>query len=78
MTQPAIQFQTTVLPGHRIEVSAPELPEGSQVTVTVDLAQPSPKRRLRDVLAGYAGGQVFRTAEEADTHLRQERESWDN
>ena len=78
MTQTAIQFQTTVLAGHRIEVSAMELPEGSQVTVTVALAQPSPKRRLGDILAGYAGGQLFRTAEEADTHLLEERDSWDN
>ena len=35
MTQTAIQFRTTILPGHRIEVSAPELPEGRSATVLI-------------------------------------------
>jgi hypothetical protein len=79
MTATAIQFQTTVLPGHRIEVSAPELPEGSSATVFVVLAETAlPKRRLSDILAGYPGGQLFRTAEEVDAYLRAERDSWDS
>lgn len=77
MTTP-LQVQTTVLPGGRIEIHAPGLPEGRRVTVLVlDEADP-PKRRLSDVLAGYPGGQLFRTAEEVDAYLRAEREAWDS
>jgi hypothetical protein len=33
--QAALRVETTVLPGHRLEVSAPELPEGVKVEVIV-------------------------------------------
>ena len=73
------QVQTTILPGHRIEIQAPELPEGRSVTVLVLVDEnPLPKRRLSDILADYPGGQLFRSAEEVDNYLRMERESWDN
>jgi hypothetical protein len=79
MISTAIQFQTTVLPGHRIELSAPELPEGCSATVFVVLAPAAaPKRRLSDILAGYPGGQLFRTGEEVDAYLRAERDAWDS
>ncbi len=75
----ALQVQTTILPGHRIEIQAPELPEGRIATVLVFVDEvPLPKRRLRDILADYPGGQLFRSAEEVDDYLRAERESWDN
>ncbi len=73
------QVQTTILPGHRIEIQAPELPEGREVTVVVLVDEfAPPKCRLRDILADYPGGQLFRSAEEVDAYLRAERESWDN
>jgi hypothetical protein len=79
MTHTALQFHTRVLPGHRIELTAPDLPEGSQATVFVVLTEaPAPKRRLSEVLAGYPGGQLFRTAEEVDAYLRAERDAWDS
>lgn len=72
------QVQTTILPGHRIEIEAPELPEGQSVTVFVLADEiPLPKRRLSDILAGYPGGQLFHSAEEVDNYLRAEREEWD-
>jgi len=78
MTIP-FQVQTTILPGHRIEIQAPELPEGRAVTVLVLVDEPPvPKRRLRDILADYPGGQLFRSAEEVDDYLRAEREAWDD
>lgn len=74
-----LQIQTTILPGHRIEIQAPELPEGRPVTVLVLVDEPPlPKRRLSDILANYPGGQLFRSAEEVDDYLRTEREAWDN
>ena len=79
MTTTALHFHTTVLPGHRVEVSAPDLPEGQPVTVFVVLAEEAgPKRRLSEILAGYPGGQLFRTAEEVGAYLRAERDAWDN
>jgi hypothetical protein len=75
----ALQVRTTILPGHRIEIQAPELPEGRTATVLVFVDEvPLPKRRLSDILADYPGGQLFRSAEEVDAYLRAERESWDN
>ena len=35
-----VEVKTRVLPGHRIEVSTPELPEGSLATVRVTLDEP--------------------------------------
>jgi len=75
----ALQLQTTILPGHRIEIQAPELPEGRTATVLVFVDEAPPaKRRLSDILADYSGGQLFRSAEEVDEYLRAERGSWDN
>jgi hypothetical protein len=73
-----LQVQTTILPGHRIEIQAPELPEGRSATVLVLVEEGQPKRRLSEVLAGYAGGQLFRSAEEVDGYLRAEREAWNS
>jgi hypothetical protein len=78
MMSPALQIQTTILPGHRIEIAAPQLPEGLPVTVVVLMDDTTvPKRRLSEVLAGYPGGQLFHSAEEVDAYLRAERDAWD-
>jgi hypothetical protein len=75
----AVQFQTTILPGNRIEIQAPELPEGRSATVLVLLDETPPtKRKLSDILAGYPGGQLFRSAAEVDAFLKEERDSWDS
>lgn len=77
MTQ-TLQIETTILPGHRIEIQAPELPEGRSATVFVLVEEhPLSKRRLSEILADYRGGQLFRSAQEVDDYLRAERESWD-
>jgi hypothetical protein len=74
----AIHFRTTILPGHRIEVTAPELPEGRTATVFVVLDEAtSEKRLLREVLGDYPGGEVFQTAEQVDAYLKTEREAWE-
>ncbi len=41
--QSALKIHTTVLPGHRIEIMTPELPEGTNVELIVlpDLTAPS-------------------------------------
>jgi hypothetical protein len=73
-----LQIETTVLPGHRIEIHAPELPEGQAATVFIVLRDASPaKRPLRDVLGDYPGGKLFKTGDEVDAFLRAERDSWE-
>jgi hypothetical protein len=74
---PSFEIQTRVLPGHRIEVEAPHIPEGQEVTVVVLTNASPPKRRLSEILADYQGGQLFRSADEVDAYLRAERDSWD-
>ncbi len=82
MPHTALHFQRTILPGGRIEVADPDLPEGRQASVFVLLAEapanPVVKRRLSEVLAGYAGGEMFASAAEADAWLRAERDAWDS
>jgi hypothetical protein len=74
----AIHVQTTILPGHRIEVVVPELPEGRKATVFVVLDEPEPgKRPLHEVLGDYPGGEVFQSGEQVDAYLKAERESWE-
>ena len=42
--QTTLRLETTVLPGHRLEVSSPELPEGARVEVIVVLPEkPAPR-----------------------------------
>ena len=74
-----VEVQTTVLPGHRIELQSLELPIGQPVTVSIRIEEEAPpRRRLSEILADYPGGQLFRSAEEVDAYLRAEREAWDS
>lgn len=76
----ALQVETRVLPGHRIEVQRPELVEGQAATVLIVLHEEAeePKRsRLSETLRGYTGGKLFRTAAEADAYIKAERDSWE-
>jgi len=75
-----IAIKTTVLPGGKIEVSVPELIAGQQATVIVkiDSAQ-SEKLTIDEHLAraNYHGGALFKTAEEVDAYIREERDAWE-
>lgn len=78
--QAALRMETTILPGHRIEVSAPELPEGARVEVIVVLpkAPTAPRRSMLDFLATLPPGPLlFRTPEDANQYVHEERDSWD-
>ncbi len=78
--QTTLRMETTVLPGHRVEVSNPELPEGAKVQVIVVLPE-KPERQFASVLDFLdslpPGPRAFKTWEEYEQHLRQERDSWD-
>jgi hypothetical protein len=78
--QAALRLETTVLPGHRLEMSAPELPEGAKVEVIVVLPeQRVPARRsMLEFLATLPPGPLlFKTPEEANQYVREERDSWE-
>jgi hypothetical protein len=78
--QPALQMETTVLPGHRLEITSPELPEGARVEVIVLLPE-QPQPRFGSVLEFLEslppGPRAFPTWDEYERHLREERDSWD-
>ena len=78
--QTALRLETTVLPGHRLEVSAPELPEGVKVEVIVILPQ-KPKPQFGSALEFLEslppGPRAFSTWDEYERHLKEERDSWD-
>lgn len=74
-----MHFQTVVLPGHRIEIQAPELREGQRATVFVLVDDPAaPRRCLTEILKDYQGAKQFHSDQEVDDYLQRERESWDN
>ncbi|HLN30343.1 MAG TPA: hypothetical protein VK395_21555 [Gemmataceae bacterium] len=73
-------METTVLPGHRIEVTAPELPEGAKVELTVVLPEkPAPPRRsMLEFLATLPPGPLlFKTPEDTNRYIQEERDSWE-
>jgi hypothetical protein len=76
-----IHLHATVQPDGKIEITAPELQPGQQVTITIEAEEPPAepqKRRAADILAEAPGHQLFQTAEEVDAYIREERDSWDN
>jgi hypothetical protein len=69
-----------VLPGHRVEVSAPELPEGVKVEVIVVLPeQPETQRvsMLQLLESLPPGPRAFPTWEGYKRHLREEKHLWE-
>ncbi len=73
---------TRVLPGKRIEITAPELSEGQNVEVTIRMhaAQPvaSPKPGLLDFLNSLAPSKrTPQEWEEFDREFQRERDAWD-
>jgi hypothetical protein len=80
--QAALRIQTTVLPGHRLEINAPDLPEGAKVDVVVVLSQkPSlPRTTMLELLETLPSGpspRGFPTWEEYERHLQEEKDAWE-
>lgn len=75
----AIRRQAIVKPGGVIELTLPELPEGTPVEVIVliknsdQLAQASPS--LTNLIGSAPGS--FATPEEVDQFIREQRDEWD-
>ncbi len=77
--QPALHITTQVLPGNKIEIQVPEAAIGDTVDVFVILSEkPESKRRsVIDILNELPGRRLFKTPEEVDQYLQEERESWE-
>jgi hypothetical protein len=78
--QTALRTETTILPGHRLEISDPQLPEGAKVEVIVILPDmpPSPRQSMLEVLESLPPRPLlFKTPEEANRYLQEERDSWE-
>jgi len=73
-----LHVRTSVLPGNRVEVTAPQLKEGQAVDVFViardDAKGPTPS--ALDVIKDLKGHRLFQTPEEVDRYLQEERNSW--
>jgi hypothetical protein len=78
--QPALHLTTKVLPGNKIEISAPELLVGNTVEVFVILKNTSSRTRRSaiELLDELPGQRLFKTPEEADQYLHEERSAWES
>jgi hypothetical protein len=78
--QTALRMEATVLPGHRLEISAPELPEGAKVEVIIVLPE-KPQPRFTSALEFLEslppGPRAFPTWEEYEKHLQEEKDAWE-
>jgi hypothetical protein len=78
--QTSVRIETTVLPGHRLEISDVQLPEGARVEVSiVVLEQPQPRRlsMLEFLDSLPPGPRAFPTWDEYEQHLREEKDAWE-
>lgn len=76
--QTELRIETTVLPGNRVEVVAPQLPEGTAVEVTVVPKPASRRQSMLDYLRSLPPGPlVFKTPAEVDKYIQEERNAWD-
>ena len=80
----AIRLDATVSPDGKIELRVPELLPGQHVSITIEPEQPAPTTQtpadpvhIIDLIKDLPGHRLFKTADEVDEYLRQERDSWE-
>ncbi|HKB48575.1 MAG TPA: hypothetical protein VKC57_12815 [Ktedonobacterales bacterium] len=74
-----IQVEATVSPEGKIEISVPELAPGQRVRVSIqpEEATPLQPQHVLDIVENLPGHRLFKTADEVDAYIREERDSWD-
>jgi hypothetical protein len=72
-----VHLLAEVLPGHRIVVADPSLPEGETVRVTVTVPESNGRRSALEIIESRPANRSFKSPEEVDEYLRRERNSWD-
>jgi hypothetical protein len=78
--QTALRMETIVLPGHRVEITAPELPEGAKVEVIVVLPHAGfvPRTSMVELLKTLPPGpRGCDTWEEYERILQEEKNAWE-
>jgi len=77
--QSALRVTTKVLPGNKIEVQLPPGSEGEEVDVFIVLPEKSKveRRNVMEIIEKARRHRIGMTAEQIDSYLREERESWD-
>ena len=78
--QAAYHMTTTVLPGHKIEIQVPESTIGEAIEIIVLLPDKTKlkKRNVLDILADAHKLPPYRTPEEMEQDIEEERNSWEN
>ena len=69
LLQSDLRIETTILPGHRLEIIDPDLPQGATVRVIVLLPEPAvpPGRSVLEILKSLPPGPLlFETPADAD------------
>ncbi|WP_298915504.1 hypothetical protein [uncultured Nostoc sp.] len=76
----ALRITTKVLPGNKIEIELPEAEIGDSVDVFVILPEkPASKRgSVLELIEQARSKHAFRTTEDIDRQLQQQRDSWDS
>lgn len=75
----SVHIRTTVLPGHRIEVSDPALRDGDEVELRIATVRIAPRKGLIDVCREFPQGpHSAPTWEGIENNLRAERDAWDD
>jgi hypothetical protein len=75
-----IHTEATVTPDGQIHISVPGLAPGQRVRVSIEPEEaptgPEPQHVI-DIVENLPGHRLFKTADEVDAYLREERDSWD-
>jgi hypothetical protein len=82
LMQTTLRMETTVLPGHRLEISNPELPDGATVEVIVVVPEQLKPGRMSmleflETLPPGPSPRCYPTWEEYERHLQEEKNSWE-
>ncbi|MCY4575567.1 MAG: hypothetical protein OXC55_03025 [Chloroflexi bacterium] len=72
-----LRRRATVMPGGRIELSDPELPVGHSVVVVVLHDSPEKSSSILQVINGGPKERLFKTPEDVEAYLQEEKASWD-
>ena len=76
MIQKVLHLKAKVLAGGRIVIVDPKLPVGEAVDVTVRHPSEMPKRSAVDILEEAPGQLLFKTPEDVESYINDERASW--
>ncbi len=75
--QKALHLKATVQPGGKIEIINNQLPVGKSVEVVVWPTPDASSQSVYQIIRKAPGGLMFKTGEEVDDYIREERASWD-